>query len=212
VTGVQLVGPGLTPTDYPQPVFSVLPAGVQPVAEVDCDRAARRPLLSEADVVVTFLPASRVPREQRLPVPSEQVREAVLAACDLPDPRADLVVEASASGEALLLYVGGVPRSKAALRVEEVRIPGFVVAGDELPVELPPGSVVLLALELRVADCAQAQPGSGPGSGPGPGPVVVRLTEAGQGVTVVAGPAFQQPQPGAVPVEQLLVRLAERSC
>ena len=202
VTGVQLVGPGLTPTDYPQPVFSVLPAGVQPEAEVDCRRAARRPLLSEADVVVTFLPASRVPREQRLPVPSEQVREAVLAACDLPDPRADLVIEASASGEAMLLYVGGVPRSKAALRVQEVRIPGFVVAGDELPVEVPPDTVALLALELRVADCAQA----------GSGPVVVRLTEAGQGITVVAGPAFQQPQPGAVPVEQLLVRLAERSC
>jgi hypothetical protein len=42
--------------------------------------------------------------------------------------------------------------------------------------------------------------------------VVVRLTEAGQRITVVAVPAVQQPQPGAVPVDQLLSRLAERSC
>jgi hypothetical protein len=177
---------------------------VQPEAEVDCDRAARRPLLSEAAVVVTFLPANRVPRTELLPVPSQQVREAVLAACDLPDPRADLTVEAAASGDALLLFLAGVPRSKAELRLEEILVPGYVITGQELPVELPPGTGVLLGLQLRLADCAQAQSGSGP--------VVVRLAKAGQRITVVAGPAVQQPQPGAVPVDQLLARLAERSC
>ena len=65
------------------------------------------------------------------------------------------------------------------------------------------GLQALLLLQLRVDRCDQVRPG---------GPVVVRLTEDGQPVTVVAGPAVQQPQPGAVPVEQLLDRLARRSC
>jgi hypothetical protein len=120
---------GPHPDGLPAAGLQRLPAEVQPEAEVDCDRAARRPLLSEAAVVVTFLLANRVPRDQLLPVPSEQVRKAVLAACDLPDPRADLTVEASASGDALLLFVAGVPRSKTELRLEEILVPGYVVTG-----------------------------------------------------------------------------------
>jgi hypothetical protein len=206
VTAARLVGPGFTPTELPEPVVGGLPAGVQPQAAVDCARAARE-RLSEADVVLTLLPASGMPREQRLPVLSSQVREAVLVACGLPDPRADLVVEASGSGDLLRLFVAGVPRSKDVLRLTDVTVPGFAlepVAGGQLPLELPPATGAFLAFQVRVERCAEVEPGAGQ--------VVVRLAEQGQPVTVVAGPPVHQPQPGSHPVEPLLAGLAERSC
>ena len=202
VTEVRLDGPGLVPAPVARPLLTRLPVEVFPEASVDCGRVAAGEVPSEGAVVLTVVPRSELPHEQRLAAEPAQVREAALAACDLPDPSASPVVEMEARDGELLVFVDSVPRSKADLQLLGVDIAGFQVGGR--PEALPPGTGGFFALPVRVTDCSRARSGELA--------VRVRLREGERLVEREAAPATQQLQPGAVPTEELLRRMVDAAC
>lgn len=113
VPTVRLEGPGLQPLVPGGPGRFTSRYSALPESRVSCRAAAAGQVPDSAVVVVTVVPASQVPHEQRLPVDREVLREAVLAACDLPDPDARSYVEVSGRGDAVLVLVETVRRSDA---------------------------------------------------------------------------------------------------
>lgn len=203
LTSVRLEGAGLTTVLAPAPPLPELPGQVLADATIDCGAVPER-LPQRASVVLTVVPPSGVEHEQRLTVPPDALRQAALEACDEPDPDAQPRVEVGAQDERLVLYVETVPRSDADLRIEAVTVPGFAVAGLTLPYRLMPDSGGVYGFSLRVADCARARQGQTS--------VTVRLSADGVASVRVAAPSRTAPQPGAVPVEQLLRRLVAAGC
>ena len=207
VSSVRLEGPGIFSSGTPLTGRFTPPEQVLPEARVNCSRVGAGQIPDRATVVVTVVPASQVPHEQRLPADPAQVREAALAACDVPDPAAVPLVQASAQRGGLLLFVEAVRRSDADLRLEQVRIPGFEVTaahGLRLPHRIGRDSGGFYGLPVRVTDCSAALAGDGQ--------VTVVLSEDGRRVERTADPATAQPQVGAVPVEQLLAGLVAAAC
>lgn len=210
VPTVRLEGPGLQPLVPGGPGRFTSPYSALPESRVSCRAAAAGQVPDSAQVVVTVVPASQVPHEQRLPVDRDVLREAVLSACDLPDPDATPHVEVSGQGDTVLVLVETVRRSDADVRLVDVRAPGLAL---ELPAQAPglprrvaPDSGAFFGFEVRVVDCAAAQAG--------PLEVTVVLSEDGRREERPAPNAVQQPQPqpGTVPVARLLERLVDRAC
>ena len=207
VPTVRLEGPGLVPVTRAGPGRFTPPAQAVPESRVDCGAVAAGRIPEAALVVATVVPASQMPHEQGLPVDPESLREAVLSACDLPDPSAKPYVEAAARGTSLLVFVEAVRRSDAVLWLEDVRVPGFAlraVPGLSLPYLVEPDSGGVYGLDVRVTDCTAARASDLL--------LTVVLSEDGRREQRVAPPAVQQPQPGAVPVGQLLQRLIDQDC
>ena len=207
VPSVRLEGPGIVPLTVDGPGRFTAPVQAMPESRVDCASASAGRLPDSADVVVTAVPPSQVRHEQRLPVDPAALREAVLAACDLPDPDGTPYVEVSAQDETLLLLVESVRRSDAALLLEDVRVPGFAltpVPGLVLPHRIGPDSSGFYGFRVAVSDCAVAMTG--------PLEVTVVLSEDGRREARLAPDAVRQRQPGAVRPAQLLQRVLERSC
>lgn len=208
VPSVRLEGPGLLPLAPGGPGRFTSTAQGLPESRVDCATVAAGGFPGSAEVVVTVVPASQVPHEQRLPVPPDALREAVLSACDLPDPDAEPYAETAAVGPAVLVFVEAVPRSDALLRLEDVRVPGFSLRpgdrGFALPYLIQPDSGGTYGFDVRVVDCQTARAGDLA--------VTVVLSQDNRREERVVPHAVRQPQPGAVPVEQLLQRLLDESC
>lgn len=207
VPTVRIEGAGLVPLTTGGPGRFMPPTQAVPESRVDCGAVAAGRIPASAQVVVTAVPASQVPHEQHLPVDVPSLREAVLAACDLPDPSAEPYVEASAQGDALVVLLETVRRSDAVLRLEEIRVPGFALSTGgrfSLPRVIEPDSGGVYGFGVRVTDCAAARAGDRA--------VTVVLGQGGRREERVAPHAVRQPQPGAVPVEQLLQRLVEAAC
>lgn len=208
LAGVRLEGDGLQTLDTsPVPARPPLPYQALPESRVRCGDVADGRIPARATVVLTVVPASGVPHEQRLDADPAQVREAALAACDLPDPDAEPVVGAQGARDgSLLVDVETVPRSDVQLQLVGVRVPGFAVGssvGLPLPHRIPPGSGGLYGFTARVTDCAAARSADLT-------PVVL-LRADGRPVELSAATASQR-QPGAVPARQLLERIREVAC
>lgn len=208
VPTVRLEGPGLQPLVPGGPGRFTSPYSALPESRVSCRAAAAGQVPDSAEVVVTVVPASQVPHEQRLPVDAEALREAVLSACDLPDPDAAPYVEVSGRGDTVLVLVETVRRSDMDVQLVDVRTPGLSLElpaqGPGLPRTVAPDSGAFFAFEVRVVDCAAAQIG--------PLEVTVVLSEDGQREERPAPAAVRQPQPDTVPVARLLERLVDRAC
>ena len=208
VTDVRIEGEGLTPRAPDLSGLLELPGYVRPVSDVDCGPVSAGRFRKAVVVVLDVVPRSGVTHSQRMPVQPAAVREALLQACDLPDPdaQARVEVQGAADGTTLLLYVETVQRSKQVLVLESLGVPGFdvrPVAGFTLPRSLAPGTGGLYGFSLRVTDCAAAR---------APYDVAVRLRLAGASETRTASTTVSQPQPGGVLATQLLQRLASRAC
>lgn len=207
VPALRLEGPGVVSLAPGRPGTVQQPARAVAESRVDCRAVAAGRIPDQAVVVVTVLPPSQVPHEQRLPVERSALREAVLAACDLPDPTAVPYVEASAQGATVVVFAEAVRRSDVDLRLEDVRMPGFVLGparGFTLPHRIPPDSGGMYGFDVRVGDCNAARRSGLT--------LTVVLSQDGRREERVAPDAVQQPQRGAVPVAQLLRGLVERSC
>ena len=205
VTDVSIEGAGLRPVPYGTAAFSSFPLTLSATADVDCTDVGQQ-VPTEAAVVVTVTPVSGVPHLQRLPVPAQLLREAVLQACDLPDPAARTVLEASAQNGRLIMFVESVPRSKGDLVIGPVSVPGFRVSPDQftLPYAVPSGTGLVFGLRVSVVDCGAARAGG----------LKIRatLTQAGATAVQEAGPSVSQPQPGAIPAQAFLTSLVDARC
>lgn len=207
VTDLRFEGEGLTPRAPDLSGLSELPGYGRPASDVDCDRVSAGRFPEAVAVVLDVVPRSGVTHSQRMPVQPATVREALLQACDLPEPDAQARVEVQGSADGtLLLFVAPPQRSKHVLVLESLSVPGFDVRPVDdfiLPRRLPPGTGGLYGFSLRVSDCAAAR---------APYEVAVRLRVAGASETRIASTAVSQPQPGGVPATQLLQRLARKAC
>lgn len=203
----RLEGAGLRPVDPgARPVYESVPVELFASAAVDC-RAVTAGAYPDAALVTTALPLSKVEHVERLPLAPDQVREAALQACDLPDPDARPLVEVqgTAKGE-LFLNLETVARSKDELALDDVRLPGFTVTpvdGLDLPRVLGVNSGGIYGFRLAVADCAVARSSRD---------VRVSIRVGGVRETRVADTRTSQPQPGGEPIGALLDRLVERAC
>lgn len=203
VTGLRVEGAGLTPD--PTPFVEVVAGPVEAAATVDCRAAAAGQLPERATVVLTVVPASEVEHVQRLQVGAALLRQAVLEACDLPDPGLRTTVATFVQGRTLTLLVDTVPRSRRPATVQSVAVAGFDVrtVGAALPYSVSPGSGAFLGLQARVVDCAAARAGD---LG-----LQVRLTDdEGSAVRTAADAAAEQP--GRRPTRDLLQDLLARDC
>jgi hypothetical protein len=207
VSGVRFEGEGLTPRPPDLAGLLELPRYVRPESDVACGRVSAGRFPEAVAVVLDVVPRSGVTHSQRLPVQPRVVREALLQACDLPDPNAQTRVEVQGAADGtLLLFLEPVQRSRQVLVLEAVSVPGFdvrPVQGLSLPRSLPPGVGGLYGFSVRVDDCATARE---------PHEVAVRLRVGGALGTRMASADVSQPQPGGVPVTQLLQRLVRRAC
>ena len=206
VTGLTLQAQGVTPLEFVRPPFPERRLQVGAAVTVDCGAVAAGRLPAGGEVVLTVTAGSGVPHDQRLPVSDDQLREAVLVACDLPDPEAETVVEASGASGGLLVSLQQVPRRPDGLVLESIAVEGFevVLDGLALPYRLPPRTGLGLFVTVRVRDCAAALAGGLR--------VRVTLTEGGVRTVREADPPVSQPQPGAVPAAQHLQQLVDAGC
>lgn len=209
LAGVRLEGEGLQALDTsPVPARPPLPYQALPESRVRCGDVANGRIPVRASVVLTVVPASRVPHEQRLDADPAQVREAALAACDLPDPdRVPLVEAQGARDGSLLIYVETVPRSDTELQLVGLRIPGFTLAssvGLPLPHRILANTGGLYGFTPRVTDCAAARSANLT-------PLVL-LREDGRPAARRAASTVSQPQPGGVSARQLLEQVRAAAC
>ena len=207
VTGLRFEGEGLTPRVADLSGLAELPATLRAEADVDCDEVAVGRYPESVSVVLDVVPRSGVTHSQHLPVETKDLREASLAACDLPDPdaRTGVEVQGAANGT-LLLLVQTVQRSRQPVALEAVTVPGFEVRpnGDQnLVTSLPPGTGGVFGFTVRVADCAMAR---------GSTTTTVRLRVGDAPETRVASTEVSQPQPGGMSAAQLLQRLVNLTC
>ena len=207
VTGLRFEGEGLTPRPADLSGLSELPATLRPEADVDCVGVAVGRYPESVSVVLDVVPRSGVTHSQRMPVEAKDLRDASLAACDLPDPDARTAVEVQgAANGTLLLFVQTVQRSRQPVVLEAVTVPGFEVrpAGvQHLPTSLPPGTGGLIDFTVRVTDCATAR---------GSSATTVRLRVGDAPETRMASTEVSQPQPGGMSAAQLLQRLVNLTC
>ena len=207
VTDVRLEGEGLTPRPADLSGLSALPATLWPKAGIDCVGVAAGRYPASVSVVLDVRPRSGVTHSQRMPVGATVLRDASLAACELPDPDARVLVEMQGSARGtLLLYVETVRYSRQPLVIEGVSVPGFDVrraGGQTLPASLPPGSGGLYDFTVRVTDCASARDSF---------ETTVRLQVGGVAETRVASTEVSQPQPGGVSTARLLQQLVDLTC
>jgi len=207
VTGLRLEGEGLTPRPADLSGLTELPATLRPTADIDCDAIAAGRYPVSGSVVLDVVPRSGVTHSQRMPVQAAVLRNASLAACELPDPDARTRVEVQGSARGtLLLNVEPVPYSRQPLVIEGVSVPGFEVrpaGGQTLPTRLPPDTGALYGFTVRVTDCAMARGSFG---------TTVRLRVGSVLETRVASTELSQPQPGGVPAARLLQRLVTLTC
>ena len=207
VTGLRFEGEGLSPRVADLSGLAELPATLGLEADVDCDGVAVGRYPVSVSVVLDVVPRSGVTHSQRMPVEAKDLRDASLAACDLPDPdaRTGVEVQGAANGT-LLLFVQTVQRSRQPVVLEAVTVPGFEIrpAGDQnLVTSLPPGTGGLFGFTVRVTDCATARSSS---------TTTVRLRVGDAPETHVADTEVSQPQPGGLPATQLLQRLVNLTC
>lgn len=177
-----------------------VPAVVRPRAEVDCDLVATGRLPSQVEVVLELVPRSGVARQQRISVPEDALREAVVQACALTDADARPSVAAQAvPPDGLVVSVDPVLRLRRRLVLERVMVPGFSLTpspGATLPVSLPPGTAGTYGFTLAVTDCELAR-----------GAVAVEV-----GLRVGAAPLLRQADEDGTAVAALLRDLVERDC
>ena len=207
VTSLRFEGEGLTSRVADLSGLAELPATLRPEADVDCDEVAVGRYPESVSVVLDVVPRSGVTHSQRIPVETKDLRDASLAACDLPDPDARTAVEVQGAADGTLhLFVQTVQRSRQQVVLEAVTVPGFDVrpAGDQnLLTSLPPGTGGLFSFTVRVTDCVTAR---------GSSTTTVRLRVGDAPETYVASAEVSQPQPGGVPAAQLLQRLVNLTC
>ena len=207
VTGLRLEGKGLLPRAADLSGLSELPATLRPEADIDCVGVAVGRYPESVRVVLDVVPRSGVTHSQRMPVQATVLRDASLAACELPDPDARVRVEVQSSARGtLLLSVGSVQYSRQPLVLEGVSVPGFEVrpaGGQSLPTSLPLGTDSLFGFTVRVTDCATAR---------GSSATTVRLRVGDAPETRVASTEVSQPQPGGLSAAQLLQRLVNLTC
>ena len=207
VTGLRLEGEGLAPRAPDLSRLSELPATLLLESDVDCVGVAAGRYPVSVGVVLDVVPRSGVMHSQRMPVGAPVLRDASLAACDLPDPDARTRVEVQGSARGtLLLFAETVQRSRQPVVLEAVTVPGFDVrpAGDQhLLMSLPPGTGGLFDFTVRVTDCATAR---------GSSATTVRLRVGDAPETRVASTEVSQPQPGGVSAAQLLQQLVNLTC
>lgn len=204
VTGLVVDAAGLSPLEFRPPALPQRRLQVTAAAAVDCEAVTAGGLPPGGDAVLTITPASGVPHDQRLPVPPAQLREALLVACDLPDPDAETTVEASGASGGVFVSLTQVPRRTGGLVLESIAVPGFdvVLDGLSLPYRLPPGTGLGLFVTARVDDCDVALAAGLR--------VQVTLTEGGVMAVRRAGPPVSQP--GAVPAARYLQGLLDVAC
>lgn len=204
LTGLVVEAGGLTPLEFVRPPSPERRLQVAAAAAVDCGAVATGRLPPGGDAVLTITPASGVPHDQRLPLPPTRLREALLIACDLPDPDAETTVEASGASGGVFVSLMQVPRRPEGLVVEGIAVPGFevVLDGLSLPYRLPPGTGLGLFLTVRVRDCAAALAGD----------LRVQVTLTEGGVTTVREGSSSASQPGAVPAARYLQGLLDAAC
>ena len=170
---------------------------------VECSDAAVGTFPRDWALRLEITPASHRAHEIALPLPPGEIRAAMLAACDLPDPDAVAEVTVEEQRGQLVVGVTPVPRSDTGLEVLSVSSPGFslsrrLVAGE--PRLIGPDFGALFPVDVRVTDCATARTGR----------VTVVLREGSRTFTVEAvdSPRSSYRRPGS----PFLLALAARAC